>query len=262
MAATLSTAGAVTVSRRVSSGAVTRPLPESARLAWWGTAWLRGQVAPDDLMDAVIGEDATHTAGPGEGLLTALGRLRVAGAHGLGLALPAAGDPVGIGGPRELTEAALAAGQAVVAVGAPFALVPERVGAAVSWRVLDALPRQLTDLGDADRELRRTTLAAADSLAALAVARWRPEVADLLLAHSPAPVPAPPGIPPRCVDLAGRGLRALQVVELALADDGAAVSGSEAELRRDALLPLERAGRRAVVAACSPEAWPPERRGS
>ena len=236
-------------------------MPDSARLAWWGTAWLRGHVAPDDLMDAVIGDDATHTAGD-EGLVTALGRVRVAGGHGLGLALPAAGDPLGLGGPRELNDAALAAGEAVVAVGAPLALVPVRAGAAVSWQLLDALPRQLPDVGEADRELRRTTLAAADALATLDVARWRPEVADLFLARSQAPVPAPPGIPPRCVDLAGRGLTALTIVELALQDDGSAVSASQVALRRDAVLPLERAGRRAVVAGCSPEAWPPERGGA
>ncbi|HEY0951357.1 MAG TPA: hypothetical protein VGD85_14250, partial [Nocardioides sp.] len=69
--------------------------------------------------------------------------------------------------------------------------------------------------------------------------------------------PAPDGVPPRCVDLAARGLQARQIVEVALEDDGAAVSASEIELRRAALVPLDRAGRRALVAACSPEAWPP-----
>ena len=33
---------------------------------------------------------------------------------------------------------------------------------------------------------------------------------------------------------------------------------SEIELRREALRPLDRAGRRALVAACSPEVWPPD----
>jgi len=46
-------------------------------------------------------------------------------------------------------------------------------------------------------------------------------------------------------------------VELALDDDGAAVSAYEIATRRDALRPLEQAARRALVAACSPEVWPP-----
>jgi hypothetical protein len=47
------------------------------------------------------------------------------------------------------------------------------------------------------------------------------------------------------------------VVELALEDDGGALSAHEIAQRREALLPLDRAGRRALVAACSPEVWPP-----
>ena len=73
----------------------------------------------------------------------------------------------------------------------------------------------------------------------------------------PHPVAAPPGIPGRCLDLAGRGLQAMTIVDLALADDGGALSAHEIEQRRAALVPLDRAGRRALVAACSPEAWPP-----
>ena len=36
------------------------PLPASVRLAWWGTAWLRGHVVTDLLIDAVVDQDATH----------------------------------------------------------------------------------------------------------------------------------------------------------------------------------------------------------
>jgi hypothetical protein len=49
----------------------------------------------------------------------------------------------------------------------------------------------------------------------------------------------------------------MTIVDLALADDGGALSAAEIEQRRAALVPLERAGRRALVAACSPEVWPP-----
>ena len=48
-----------------------------------------------------------------------------------------------------------------------------------------------------------------------------------------------------------------EVAALALDGDGGAVSASEAEARRQALVPLERAARSALTAACSPEVWPP-----
>jgi hypothetical protein len=72
----------------------------------------------------------------------------------------------------------------------------------------------------------------------------------------PHPVRAPHGVPPRCLALAGRGIQAMTIVELALGDDGGAMTAWEAEQRRETLVPLERAGRRALVAACSPEVWP------
>jgi hypothetical protein len=235
---------------------VTHPLPDSARLAWWGTAWLRGTVDADRMVDAVRGEDAVHTLG-GDPLLVGLGPLRGAGATALGLALPVEGDPVGLGGPPAFNHAALEAGEAVVVVGAGRGLVPVRVGASVDWTPHAAERRQLPDVGEADRGLRGGLLEAANALADLDVARWRPEVADELsdLRH-PAAVAAPPGVPALCLALAGRALTALTVVDLALADDGGALTAYEAERRRTALLPLARAARRALVAACSPEVWP------
>jgi hypothetical protein len=147
--------------------------------------------------------------------------------------------------------------EAVVCAEAGTALVPEEGIEVVTWQVVPASRRQLPDVGEADRELRGATLAAADALAALDVARWRPEAADLFLGGAAEPPDAPPGTPSRCVDMARRALVAQSVVDLALSDDGGAVSAGEAARRRDALLPLERAARRALVAACSPEVWPP-----
>jgi hypothetical protein len=46
------------------------------------------------------------------------------------------------------------------------------------------------------------------------------------------------------------------IVDIALEDDGGAVSAYEISARREALLPLDRAARHALVAAGSPEAWP------
>ena len=133
-----------------------------------------------------------------------------------------------------------------------------REGAVVFWHAYAARPRQLTDVGEADRALRVALLDAADQLAALDVARWRPDVADELsnLRRSPR-LDAPPGVPPRCVELAARALQAAGIVDLALDDDGAAVSAVEVDRRREALRGLARSARHALVAACSPEVWPP-----
>jgi hypothetical protein len=236
-------------------------LPLSGRLAWWGTSWLRGAVGPDDLLDAVIAGDVTHvvlgTDGPG-GLLSTLAELRTHGASAFGAAFPAEGDLVGLGGPREFNDAALDVGEAVVALGCDAGLVPSRVGPTVEWTVLQARRRQVPDVGEADRELRSVLIDTAQRLADLDVARWRPEIADRLmnLRRRPSLVAAP-GVPTRCVDLAARALQALEIADLALEDDGAALSVHEIDRRRGALTPLARAGRRALVAACSPDGWPP-----
>ena len=234
--------------------------PVSARLAWWGTAWLRGQVVTDLVLDAVLLDDATHVvAGLPEvdgsvPLARALAELRIAGATSLGLALPEPGDPVGIGGPPAFNTAALDAGEAVVAGG--VGLVPHRVGAAVEWTAYVAAPRQLTDVGEADRGLRRALQESAIALAALDVARWRPEAADALMnLHHPPRLSPPPGTPERCVDLAARALQAGGIVDLALEDEGGALSAAESAARRAALHPLGAAARRGLVAACSPEVW-------
>lgn len=233
-------------------------LPLSARLAWWLTAWLRGTEVTDHVLDAVTDGELAHLAdglAGGTAMLDLLLEARRSGATGAGLALPVEGDLLGLGGPRAFNDAAIEAGEAVV-LGA-WAVVPEVVGEVCHWRVQPAAPRQLPDVGEADRSLRAALLDSANLLADLDVARWRPEVADRLmnLGHRPG-LEAPLGTPPRCADLAARGLQGWAITELALEDDGGAVSAYEIEARRAALQPLERASRRAIVAACSPEVWP------
>src|SRR5690349_12142183 len=162
-------------------------MPVAGRVAWWGTSFLRGHVGPDDYRDAVLAGDAAHVfAGPGGSvsLLEATAALRKAGATALGAAFPAPGAPTGIAGPAAFSMAATDAGEAVVAIGVRtepgIGWVPSPVGSAVEWTSYDARRRMPPDLGDADRALRRTLLDAANELARLDVARWRPEVADAL----------------------------------------------------------------------------------
>lgn len=227
-------------------------LPHAASLAWWLTAWLRGHEQTDHVLDALSTD--THLL-EGGSALDLLVRARGTGATYAGVALPVDGDPLGLGGPRALNEAALEVGQAVV-VG-DLGLVPQEQGETVQWRVLPAARRQLPDVGEADRSLRETLVGAASELADLDVARWRPEAADALMnLHRRPALDAPLGTPPRCVDLAARGLQAWAIVDLALADDGGALSSYEVERRRGLLQPLGRAARRAIVAACSAEVWP------
>ncbi|HEU4513991.1 MAG TPA: hypothetical protein VFR87_12875 [Nocardioidaceae bacterium] len=238
----------------------TTALPRSADLAVWFTSWAAGEVSLDDARDAIVGGDAAHDVlgMPGEAepvpLILAVGRLRAAGATGAGLALPVPGDPLGLAGPPAFNADALEAEEAVVLQGVDFGLVPHVVGAGVTWRLHEAESRrQVPDLFEADTALRHALVDAANTLARLDVARWRPEVADELMAlRRVSDLTFPPHWEARAVRLASLGARCRAIVDLALDDDGGAVSAAEADARRAALTPLDHAARRALVAACSP----------
>lgn len=242
---------------------------DAGRLAWWLSAWLRGDASPDDVVDAVLAGDAAHdVVGLDDGggiasLIVCLGRIRSLGARSAGLALPVPGHPCGLGGPKEFNLAATESGEAVVLEGAGAGLVPHRAGSGVVWQLHPAQRRPLVDLGEADRALRTTMTETVDALVDLDVARWRPEVADELmnLRHVPS-YDAPPGTPAAATSLVGRGLQALGIIDLALEDQGGAVTVEETVHREEAFRPLAQAARQAVVAACSPEVWPPRRRTS
>jgi hypothetical protein len=70
------------------------------------------------------------------------------------------------------------------------------------------------------------------------------------LRHRP-PLPLPPGYDVRRAETAERAVLCLDILELARAGEGGAVSAYEMERRRAALGDLDRAARRALVGACS-----------
>ncbi len=232
-------------------------LPRSARLACWFNAWTAGTVALDEAPAAVVGDDAAHdVVGLGEHplpLLLAFGELRRRGGRLASVALPVPGDLVGLGGPAPFNVDALAAGEAVVVWGAGVGLIPEVVGRGVFWTCSPAEPpRALPDLAEAERHLREALLRAGDRLVALDVARWRPEVTGALsTVRGAAEVPLPPGHCGRAARTVALANRCRAITGLALDDDGASVSLSQSQARREALVELDSAARQALAAACS-----------
>jgi hypothetical protein len=239
-------------------------LPLSARFALWFSAWADGRASLDDTRDAIVGGDAAHDVvglpgGPGsQPLILALGLLRSHRATGAGIALPVPGDLLGLAGPASFNAEVVEAGEAVVLEDADLGLVPHRVGAGVQWVCHQAVSRrQLPDPSEADTALRQALSRTSGLLAELEVARWRPEVADELMAlRSTADLGFPDVMAPRAVRMASLATRCRAIVELALDDDGGSTTAAEADARRQALLPLDHASRRALVAACTPRVWP------
>ena len=238
-------------------------LPLSAQLALWFSASAAGAVSLDEARDAVVGEDAAHDVVglPGEDapvpLILALGRLRALGGCAAGIALPVPGDPLGLAGPTDFNADVVDAGEGVVLEGADLGLVPHRAGAGVTWTCRPAASRrQVPDPSEADTLLRQALLRASETLVDLDVARWRPEVADELMAlRRTTDLAFPHAMQPRAVRLASLATRCRVIVELALEDDGGAVTAAEADARRAALAPLDHAARRGLVAACA-YPWP------
>lgn len=266
------------------------------RLVTWGNAWLAGDAALDDVVDGVRGSDVSHTFAfpePATGrasrpaqwsppltgpdvpdspardtparpaavaealpIALAMGELRRRGATGLHLALPVAGDPLGLTGPPSTTSLVVDVGQAAVVDGAGIALVPEVVGRGVQWTAVPAaVPAAVASRAEAERAMSEELIAAARELATLDVARWNPGLPALLAGAGPAhrAEELPPNLDPRRSGLIARASRLRLALSLALAEDGGARTLAESRRRRELLEPLERAVRRAIVAACAPE---------
>jgi hypothetical protein len=227
------------------------PLPVAAVLATWLDAFRAGHVGPDDLADAVRGDDPRHlVTGLSEDGPLELHEVPALLDGPISLALPAPGDLLGLGGPLELNSAALDAGQAVV-VG-KVGLVPLEDARTVVWSAYPADPVPWVDERETAIELRTTLAEVTRRLVDLDVASWQPDIPDLLMnLRQRPPLPLPRGFEPRRLETLDRALLCLEIVALARAGEGGALSSYEMQQRASALGDLDRAARRAVVGACS-----------
>jgi hypothetical protein len=226
-------------------------LPLSAVLATWLDAARAGQVRPQELTEAVRGDDPRHlVVGLPEHDVLDLHELPAVLTGRVSLALPAPGDPVGLGGPASFNVAAVDAGEAVVA--GTFGLVPEVDARTVVWRAYPADPAPWVDERETAAELKVALADVTRRLVDLDVAAWQPDIPDLLLnLRHRAPLPLPPGYDARRVETAERAVLCLDILDLALSGEGGAVTAYEMQHRRAALDDLARATRRALVGACS-----------
>jgi hypothetical protein len=220
----------------------------SPSLVAWGNAWLSGHVGLDEAADQV--EAAAGPAVVGElRLREHLANLRADGLRELRLALPVPGDPLGLSGPPAFNSAAVDAGQAVIAVLADrnLGLVPHpdlrgSSYAGVRFEVHDAGPvrHDLPSLAEAERELSDTMRAATEALTSVeGPAGDRPgrlggggELA--------------PGYPARAHRVSALATRLAAVLRLA---DSRGLTSGQLAVRERALRELDRAVRRALIAA-------------
>jgi len=260
------------------------PVPialRAALLAAWGTAYLQDAASLELAVAEVERADEPHlwtsepTASPDE-IGEGLAELKAVGVSALRLSLPAPGDPLGLTGPPETNLAVLAAGEAVVTVGhrvSPWsgalheerAMVPSVTafgtpgdqGYCVTWRGMAAAatPPDVPALGDADRALAAAMREATSALTSLGQDTWRPSTAQAAarLRGAGHDLRLPQHVGPRADALVRRAIQVLAMLEVARADDGDAVTAHRAHARSTSLAPLDRAARRAIVAAVSPD---------
>lgn len=244
----------------------------SAALVAWGNAWLTGHVGLDEAVDAVERLGGPHVADrvPDQSgdtpLRTGLASLKVAGLSALRLALPAPGDPLGLAGPPAFNTAAIEAEEAVLAtVGSrTYGLVPaeDRRGSSyvgTRWTVHEAQSAiaDIPLLPEADHRLTLAVREATESLLSVdGTTEWRPEIAEALAAlreshHHEQVGGLAPGYPARAHRVAALAGRLAVVVNLARGTESTALSAAQIRRRTEALRDLDRAVRRAQVAACN-----------
>lgn len=242
------------------------------RLSSWLSVWLLGDISVTEVVEHVAGDDEPHMVIDHEGTETSpvslervLLQLRDQGATGAHTVLPVPGDLYGLAGPPAFNAAALEAEEAVVIAGTgtgstgmgmvprvtPFG-PPGDQGHMVEWDLMPAAAERSVDsVAEADRQLRATLVRSSNALAELDVARWHPEVADVLtdIRTARAAAPLPHGFSNESQALAAQALRLLAVLDVAFSDDGGALDMTEADRRRSALSELATSARHALVAA-------------
>lgn len=247
-------------------------LPRSVLLALWVHRVGAGSGPLQRAVDAVQGDDEPHTVtgeddvAPSGGHLPDLIAAWAGGPREAAALLPAPGDVAGV--PAAVSGAAVVAGECVLVhtSAGSFAAVPEiegfgsvyEPGHLVTWvvhRVPDwrtTLLGTVGSLADSERDLRGALVSAAEALASLDVARWRPDAADAIAAlRSDADLgwPVPPGLEGRRLRVLVAAARLRAIVAIATADDGGAVNLWQADQRSTALREVDRAARRAMCAA-------------
>jgi hypothetical protein len=234
----------------------------SGPLVAWSAAWLAGRVSPDDVLDAVRGDDGPHLAAPGS-LLDLLAAWRRAGEPPR-LVLPVPGDVRGTPAPASFRTAALDAGEAAVAgrLGAVPSVHESAASSApptVTWHLyhVEPGPADHIQLGDAQQDLADAVRESATTLAAADVAGSGSGAVQDELRHARRAgerLNLPPGWPARAVALLAQAERLQAVLDLVSADPiGGAVDRVGITARADALRPLATAVRRARVAAYNAE---------
>jgi hypothetical protein len=131
-------------------------------------------------------------------------------------------------------------------------LVPAVDARTVLWQAAPAERAPFLDRAEEGRQLRQALVSTTAELTRLDVASWQPEIPDLLLnVRHRTPLPLPADLGPRAVEDLERAVLCLDIVDLALRDEGGAASSYEMAERRRCLTDLDRAARRVVVAVCS-----------
>lgn len=200
----------------------------------------------------------------------ALGRLRADGIRRIRLVLPAPGDPLGLPGPGPFTQAALLAGEGVIALsgeGTGSGFVPtitshgsefDGTVTTVNWQAYAVSlpgPDQGPFLQEAEHDLRIGVLEAVQALVDLDVARWNPDVADALhdlrrtQQRGLTDDELPGSWPTRAREVLVRTRDLATLVHLAGQDVGGVIDAHGAEERARVLRELARVVRRARVAA-------------
>jgi hypothetical protein len=254
-----------------AAGAAIRSARRSARFVTWVRAWRAGLVPYDEIADEIAG-DEEHLVADAPGAWTdislrdALATLSKLHPNEVRLVLPAPGDPRGLPGPGPFSDAALLAGEGVLA--GSLGVVPEvrthtsgsgDTFSTVLWQVYPLDPTRVRhhgepDTAEAEAELATVLAESTARLARLDIAQWRPELAGALAAlrRPDNGRDLPPGFDPRARRLYARASVLDQVLALAEhAAPGGAINGYEAQQRDEALRPLTTACRRALVAACN-----------